>query len=73
MTNPPRRRIAALKDCHGWLAAARGAAVEAAEDLEGARLARALELEQLIADAIAFADRLAFVCEADARHEEAQR
>ena len=36
------------------------------------RLARALELEELIVDAMAFAGRLGFVCEADARYEEAQ-
>ena len=54
-----------LRACHIDLQAAREAALTAATGLAGARATRAEQLANLLADALAFAQRLAFVVEAE--------
>ena len=67
----PAAALAALHRCQTNLVAARADAVHAAADLRGARAARAFELTELIADAIAFSSRLAFVVCGDFRADQA--
>lgn len=59
-----------LTKVRGHLRFAHAEAITAAGRLTGARKTRAYELVGLIEDAIAFADRLEFVCPADQRYEE---
>ena len=59
------RGLAALRFCRSDLAAARVDATVAAARLYGARAARADELAEKLADAIAFCERLAFIVEGD--------
>jgi hypothetical protein len=59
--------LAALHRCQTNLVAARADALHAAADLRGARAARAFELAELIADAVAFSSRLVFVVCGDFR------
>ena len=60
----------ALHACRESLWAARLGATLAAKGLEGARLARARELSEMVSDCIAFSERLSFVCVADQRYDE---
>jgi hypothetical protein len=66
-----------LGSCIDDLVSALMAARAAREDLEDthsyARITRADQLVEKIADMIAFTERLAFVCEADARYDEARQ
>jgi hypothetical protein len=62
--------LAHLRLCARDLAKARDDVVEASAGLSGARLGRASQLAVSIADAIAFAERLAFVVEGDLRAEQ---
>jgi hypothetical protein len=64
--------LAALRGCQAQLRAAHFDAHDAASHLTGARAARAAELAEKLADALAQAERLRFIVEADARYE-AQR
>jgi hypothetical protein len=61
--------LPSLQDCRRSLVAARLEAVVAANSLDGARLARAQELAQMVADCIAWCERLAVVVLGDARAE----
>ena len=61
------RALAALRSCRSSLLSARGYAAMAAVRLYGARAARASELGELLADALAFCERLAFIVEGDLR------
>jgi hypothetical protein len=65
--------LAHLRLCERDLAKAHDDVIEASAGLSGARLGRASQLVALIDDAIAFAERMAFVVEADIRYEETQR
>jgi hypothetical protein len=49
--------LAALHRCQTHLVAARADTLHAAADLRGARAARAFELAELLADALAFCER----------------
>lgn len=62
---PAIHGFAYLHDTEIQLAAARGSALAAAQNLVGARATRCSELLELINDAIAFAHRLAFIVECD--------
>jgi len=53
--------------------AALDSARAAKRGLSGARATRCEELIQMIADVVAFAERLEFICEGDARADGAQR
>ena len=61
------RALAALRSCHSCLVTARRDVATATARLYGARAARASELGQMLADALAFCERLAFVVEGDMR------
>ena len=63
--------LAQLRLCERDLTAAHNDAAAAAAALSGARHGRAVELAELIADAIAFVRRLAVVVEGDLRAEDA--
>jgi hypothetical protein len=63
------RGLAALRFCRSDLAAARADADVAAARLDGVRAARADELGEKLADAIAFCERLAFIVEGDLQAE----
>jgi hypothetical protein len=69
---PTTTALAALERCRINLRAARVDALYAVPALPGARAARAAELAENLADALAHAERLCFIVEADARYE-AQR
>lgn len=62
--------ISVLRECRTALATARESALSAQTGLAGVRKARAGELAEKIADAIAFADRLCFVVQCDLRAEQ---
>ena len=64
------RGLAALRFCRSDLAAARVDATVAAARLYGVRAARADQLAENLADAIAFCERLMFVTEGDLRAEQ---
>jgi hypothetical protein len=64
---PTTPALAALHDCRRSLLAARVGAILAADGLDGARLARAQELAEMVADCIAFSERLAFIVTGDIR------
>ena len=59
--------ISILRECRTALTAARESALFAQSGLAGVRKARAAELAEKIADAIAFVDRLCFVIQCDLR------
>ncbi|OBF09577.1 hypothetical protein [Mycobacterium sp. 852002-10029_SCH5224772] len=59
--------ISVLRECRSALTTARESALSAQTGLAGVRKARAAELAEKIADAIAFADRLFFVVQSDQR------
>jgi hypothetical protein len=59
--------ISLLRECRAALSTARESALSAQTDLAGVRKARAAELAEKIADAIAFVDRLCFVVQSDLR------
>ena len=61
------RALAALRSCRSSLQTARRNAAMAAALLYGARAARASELDEQLADALAFCERLAFIVEGDMR------
>lgn len=63
--------LSSLDACLTDLTAAHKHAADAAGGLSGARQTRAAELQELIADAIAFCRRLGIVVEGDARADEA--
>jgi hypothetical protein len=65
--------LAHLNAAWADLTAAHRHAVEAATGLSDARLSRAVELAELIADGLAFTRRLSFVVTGDMRAEAAQR
>lgn len=62
--------ISILRDCRTALTTARESALSAQAGLAGVRKARAAELAEKIADAIAFVDRLCFVIQCDLRAEQ---
>jgi hypothetical protein len=62
--------LAHLKLCTRDLTAAHQDALDAAAELSGARHSRAVELAELVADAIAFTRRLSMCVEGDLRAEE---
>jgi hypothetical protein len=62
--------LANLKLAWADLSAGHLHAVAAASGLAGARHSRAVELAELIADALAFCRRLAFITESDLRYAE---
>jgi hypothetical protein len=64
--------LANLQGCELDLTAAHKRAVDAAGGLAGARQARADELVELLADALAFTRRLSVIVEGDLRAEETQ-
>ncbi|TAM72952.1 MAG: hypothetical protein EPN51_01145 [Mycobacterium sp.] len=59
--------ISVLRECRTALTTARESALSAQTDLAGVRTARAAELAEKIADAMAFVDRLCFVVQCDQR------
>ncbi|OBH41683.1 hypothetical protein A5684_11635 [Mycobacterium intracellulare] len=59
--------LSVLRECRTALTTARESALAAQAGLAGVRKARAAELAEKIADAIAFADRLCFVVQCDLR------
>ncbi|MBV9353510.1 MAG: hypothetical protein JOZ23_18570 [Mycobacterium sp.] len=61
------RALAALRSCRSSLLTARRDAAMAAARLYGARAARASDLGEKLADALAFCERLEFVVEGDMR------
>jgi hypothetical protein len=62
--------LAALRGCKAQLRAGHIDSLGIAAHLTGARATRAVELCELIADAIAFCERLTFVCTTDVRYAE---
>lgn len=62
--------LTALTECRTALNTARQAVLSSEASLTGARRTRATELAEMIADAIAFADRLRFVVVGDLRAEQ---
>jgi hypothetical protein len=62
--------LAHLKLCTRDLTSASDNVIEASIRLSGARHSRAVELYTLVGDAIAFAERMAFVVEGDLRAEQ---
>jgi hypothetical protein len=65
MTPPSIHALAHLRDTENHLSSARGCALLAEPHLTGARATRCAELTEKIADAIAYAHRLAFVAASD--------
>ena len=63
--------LSALQECRSNIVEARSDATAAAELLADARKARAAELAELLADALAFVERLSFIVEGDQRADEA--
>jgi hypothetical protein len=61
------RGLTALRFCHSSLVTARMDAATAAGVLYGARGRRAEELDERLADALAFCERLMFITEGDLR------
>ncbi|MBS4730055.1 hypothetical protein MSM1_17500 [Mycobacterium sp. SM1] len=64
---PAEQALGCLRECRDALADARLHALGAQGYLAGARAARAFELAGRIADALAYAERLLFIVEGDAR------
>ena len=62
--------LAALHRCTQNLRAGRIDAASAAVRLHGVRAAKANELAEMLADALAFCERLTFITEADVRYEQ---
>jgi hypothetical protein len=66
-----RAAVSALREAATKLELARANVEDAAHNLGGIRAAKAAELIERLGEALHFAQRLAFVCEADGRYEEA--